>query len=917
LVLVGVTVGSVVVACSSEIPDGYYSCDPAAENPCPQGYYCQKRGTHPEHRCYSNQGGVCGDGVLDRDQGEQCDGDDVDETHCSSGYVICNENCVATCTWCGNGEVESAFGIGEQCDATNLAGQTCRTLGYDSGQLRCSPQCQFDTAACSASCGDGIRNADEEEECDGRDFGDQTCATHGYWHGELHCSDACEVTTNACVGAISVGAAHFHTCAVDAHQQAFCWGINNSGQLGSGNISEAEDVPVAVTGDHEFVQIAVGDFHTCARTAAGRVYCWGYNGYGQLGNNTLLDRHTPFATAGDHEFLQVRAAANQTCGLDAEGRAWCWGRNSHGQVGASSLQSFHATPQLVAGQIVFSTLEVGSWVTCGVDVTERAWCWGRAVYGLLGDGQDEVDAFEPVAVDDSFLEAGVTVAEIAPGRRHNCLLDSEGRVWCWGCNQKGALGNDLAVETGDWGWTADATRVLGDHTFTQLYSGPDQTCAIDTFARTWCWGVVPTAAAPTGLQPRPYRVAETPFDTLAVGYAYGCGIGVQGKIQCWGFRGSGALGAGLGETDVPQALTFDLNLDTISLGLYHTIAVDDTHTGWGWGAGLTGQIGDHTFDANYGPVKVLQNTSSAGTFVPDEIAAGWYHSCALDTIGGVWCWGASQFGETGYRAESTEPWATPLDWALTATEITVGPLHTCVLAENGEAWCFGNNSDGRLGDGTHDATHIPVAVAGGHTFVQISAGGQHTCAVDTAGMGWCFGNNNVGQLGDGTLQNQTTAVAVRAHSLAGAHWETIVCGQDHTCALDSTGKAWCWGSNIWGGLGGAPVQLSPEPLPVYGERIYQSLATQGYHTCALDEDGKAWCWGHNMFGQLGDGTRELRYTPVPVDTSKTFVWIGVGVFHSCARDSGGIVWCWGNNITGQLGVEDFVYQPQPVASPSE
>ena len=99
----------------------------------------------------------------------------------------------------------------------------------------------------------------------------------------------------------------------------------------------------------------------------------------------------------------------------------------------------------------------------------------------------------------------------------------------------------------------------------------------------------------------------------------------------------------------------------------------------------------------------------------------------------------------------------------------------------------------------------------------------------------------------------------------------------HTCALDTTGKAWCWGNNSAGQVGYGPRDLSQPlykyvPVPVAGNRTY-TTPTAGYnHACALDTTGKAWCWGWDSHGQVGDGdaSQQNKYAPVPVAAGHTF-----------------------------------------------
>ena len=124
----------------------------------------------------------------------------------------------------------------------------------------------------------------------------------------------------------------------------------------------------------------------------------------------------------------------------------------------------------------------------------------------------------------------------------------------------------------------------------------------------------------------------------------------------------------------------------------------------------------------------------------------------------------------------------------TFTHLTAGYYHTCGIDTTGTAWCWGDDTSGQVGDGDAGQAdkYAPVAVADNHTFTTLTAGRSHTCGIDTTGTAWCWGEDTYGQLGDGNA-SQTNKYAPVA--VADTHTFThLTAGYSHTCGIDTTGK---------------------------------------------------------------------------------------------------------------------------------
>jgi alpha-tubulin suppressor-like RCC1 family protein len=190
---------------------------------------------------------------------------------------------------------------------------------------------------------------------------------------------------------------------------------------------------------------------------------------------------------------------------------------------------------------------------------------------------------------------------------------------------------------------------------------------------------------------------------------------------------------------------------------------------------------------------------------------------------------------------------------------------------------------------------------------QIAAGYRHTCAVDASGAAHCWG-----KLGGGAQTMQTAA-----RSGIEAFWD-VGAGSHHSCALTKEGAVYCWGDNEYGQVGPHAGRAAEEPVRLSEELRFIDIAVGAEHTCALTYDSAVYCWGANDHGQLGDGTLDERSEPVRVDSNtQDFVDVTAGGFHTCAAKATGEVLCWGANILGQAGQEevDDVLTPTAVDAP--
>ena len=193
---------------------------------------------------------------------------------------------------------------------------------------------------------------------------------------------------------VEIDAGMYYTCARRSDATVRCWGINDSGQLGSGNLGTSSATPTSPTGLTGVLDISVGYNHTCAIVQVGAdevVRCWGDDQLRKLGGATAGLAVAPQpAAASITNAVQVSAEVNNTCVVRATGAVVCWGANFAGQLGNGTQTGGTATPTSVTG--IADAAEVGvGFANCARLSTGSVSCWGSNVYGAIGVGAADGD----------------------------------------------------------------------------------------------------------------------------------------------------------------------------------------------------------------------------------------------------------------------------------------------------------------------------------------------------------------------------------------------------------------------------------------------------------------------------------------------------------------------------------------------
>ncbi len=344
----------------------------------------------------------------------------------------------------------------------------------------------------------------------------------------------------------------------------------------------------------------------------------------------------------------------------------------------------------------------------------------------------------------------------------------------------------------------------------------------------------------------------------------------------------------------------------------------------GWGANVTGTLGNGTTNPNLTPssVSIPGGAADVIAFVASAI-----HGLALKADGTVLAWGTNVLGTVGdgtFTSRLTPVQVSGFGASSGVIEIATGLSHSVAAKADGSVWAWGSNNMSNLGNpSVVGPSNVPVPVSNlgpGSSVIALAGGGNFTLALKSDGTVWGWGNNNNGQLGIGSTTMQPVPVQVKGPGGVGfltgvtAISAPPVSGGAFALALKSDGTVWAWGINTNGQLGDDTVTTRTTPVQVQGLTDIVGIDAAGTHALALRADGAVLAWGGNANGQLGTGNNTASTVPMPViglGAGSGVLQVSAATGLSLARKADGSVLAWGDNSSGQLGDGTFFGRPSP------
>jgi alpha-tubulin suppressor-like RCC1 family protein len=643
-------------------------------------------------------------------------------------------------------------------------------------------------------------------------------------------------------------------CAIASNDYLYCWG----GLVGL-------DIPILMKENQlnpfKVKSAALGRNHGCllttynSSTSSNKVYCWGKNDYYQLGDGTtdssLFPKEIRFTSNNVPQNLttvSIAAGAHHTCAIERNGGVWCWGKNDKMQAGFNTFDTLTQPPveyplkvfsfnQTINSTTAKGEVAAGESHTCAM-AGGKVKCWGDRTSGQV-----------PLADSNLIFQDldATQVQSISLGTYHTCyekkLADSTYKRFCVGSNQEG-----------------------------QIFLDP---CRADKF-NFWKTSLCPSQA---GYGPTTRNISS--------GGPASCSIGNDGSLECWGRKFLN--GPSVGSELITNPRTLGTNVTSVSVGGKchvegggdagdgHVCAVMNSQVKC-WGKNSFGQLGIGSTAEQMLPTLV------PGLDGATQVALGTEHSCALRN-GQVYCWGHNKRYQVKNSSELYFSTPQLIQGISNVKAIVAGRAHTCALTNDSDVWCWGDNTYGQMAlpveyHSTGLALNPTKAIAPTkilNNVKSLSSGARHLCVLENNGTVKCWGDNTLGQTGQPIMIHETPynsqidnpiiePVIVPTPVSGLSMIAKVTNGSDHTCALTTDQKAYCWGDNGHGQLGKtSEVKMSSSPLLIGMTNVSNIFTSANSGASFLVSEGVVYSWGENMWYELALlESEKIYYQPQPI-----------------------------------------------------
>ena len=402
----------------------------------------------------------------------------------------------------------------------------------------------------------------------------------------------------------------------------------NMGQIRT--VTAVIDLPLASTHDgwlyfiedDESLYFSDGSIWSPLTPSRSTIFSWGSNLYGQIGDGTTISRSSPVSiNTSLSSWIDVAASYNYSLGLLQTGELWAWGYNFYGQLGDDTSVDTSSPVSVVGGFTDWCKIAAGYAQSLAIRQTGTLWAWGANGKGQLGDGTI-VNSSSPVSVVGGFTDW----CQMSTGLGHSVAVRRNGTAWTWGYNTNGQLGDNSIVDK------SSPVSVVGGFTdWCQVSNGGSHSSAVRAIGTVWTWGNNSVGQLGDGTNTQrssPVSVIGgfTDWCAISSNSTFNAAIRQNGTMWTWGDNSTGQLGdATIVDRSSPVAVVGGFtNWCQVSAGLFHTTAVKTDSTAWAWGCNGKGQLGDNTIINKSSPVSIITGASKYWACVSsgNEFSAG-------------------------------------------------------------------------------------------------------------------------------------------------------------------------------------------------------------------------------------------------------------------------------------------------------
>ena len=755
---------------------------------------------------------------------------------------------------------------------------------------------------------------------------------------------------------VQVGSSH--SLALKQDGTIWSWGNNTSAinttepiQIEKGKYKETKEIETpegttqTTTTEKEIdlnniKDIAVGYNHNLALDSEGHVYSWGYNGYGQLGDDSTSTKEIPTRIESLEEIEKVYCYKDVSMAINKQGEIYIWG------------YKYNKTPTKI------------NFYGKAISLNEKLILAEDGSVWNLSDNPSKIDGLK-------------NIVEVTSGENHYAALDSKGKVWVWGYNRYGQLsqGNTTNVGTPTTVKTQDTegTSYQDLENIVEIQAGENTLQMLSSTGEIYISGYNGYGQLGEGESTSNITIAKKAKNmdqvkNIDTNTNHSIASDRSGFVYTTGYNGNGQLGIGsnvstneytvIGDTyvhvsenrisieegkDKQVTATLDNKFNLINDLVdqnnitYETLnneiaIVDQDGTIHANKMGTVEIIATHTI--THKSTTIFVQVVPVGKVTVPKLEIGATHTAALKTDGTVWTWGSNSYGQLGTGDNINKAMPAKVMDIENAIDISVGSYNTVVVKDDGTVWSFGYNGYGQLGDGTSSSRNTPVQVIKQdgkplEKIVKISAGTNKTIALDENGHVWVWGNtykstatklstvNNAIDISPSYVVTQTGKV----YTLEGEKLEIdnilrVSEGTNHALFLTKEGTGYSIGANSNGQLGDGTTVSKNSPTVIKTEKSnltdIKELKAGSGSSMAIMKNGDTYTWGSNNNNKLGTTATKNQIYPTKLENVNTSISGDIGTDNGGIIDTQGFVYMWGLGTYGNLGNSLYNTSVEPV-----